>query len=384
MKYGGAVTFLGAIATTLKSSHNGNSAFPDGRPPGNVGNTMTADNKLVSRSTVLAVWLRPLVDYLERNGFDSRAVFAHTGVDVEQVFVPGVRLLLSDAAPLWRHAAQVTGKAFIGLEIAGDAPPLQADTMAIAMMASRNLYEALQRFSRLSHAVCNAVEVELSREGMELRLDFIVHPEDRDIMPREAMDPALLIPLGLLDKGMFSAGAISEMRFDCEYPGAALMEHIAEIFPLPMHFGCVHYGLSFDWELALRQNPYWNPALAQMSEQLVLQDLEALGDDNLIARTRKIVLDQLASGTPKLGIVASRFNITERQLQRKLKGQGSSFGELLDQVRLDLALRYLQDPRMTMVDISLSLGFHDQSNFVKAFKRWQGETPGHYRSRTVS
>ena len=79
--------------------------------------------------------------------------------------------------------------------------------------------------------------------------------------------------------------------------------------------------------------------------------------------------------------MASLFNITERQLQRKLKEQGTSFGELLDQVRLDLALRYLQDSRMTMVDISLSLGFHDQSNFVKAFKRWQGETPGQYRNR---
>ncbi len=90
-----------------------------------------------SRSTVLAVWLRPLVEYLERCGYSSQELFARTGVDVEQVFVPGARLLLRDAGPLWRHAAELTGKPFIGLEIAGDAPPLQADTTAIAMMASR-------------------------------------------------------------------------------------------------------------------------------------------------------------------------------------------------------------------------------------------------------
>jgi AraC-like DNA-binding protein len=342
---------------------------------------MSIGNKPDSRSTVLAVWLRPLVDYLERGGFSSCEVFARTGVDVGQVFVPGARLLLSDAAPLWRHAAQVTGKPFIGLEIAGGAPPLQADTTAIAMMASRNLYEALQRFSRLSHIICDAVEIELSRENDELRLDFIVHPQDRDIMPREAMDPALLIPLGLLDKGMIDVSGITQLRFDCEHPGAAMVEHIAGIFPIPTRFGCECYGMSIDWDRSLKQNPYWNPALAQLCEELVLRDLEALDDNNLIARTRKILLDQLAAGTPQLGKVASLFNITERQLQRKLKAQGTSFGELLDQVRLDLALRYLQDPRMTMVDISLSLGFHDQSNFVKAFKRWQGETPGQYRNR---
>ena len=139
--------------------------------------------------------------------------------------------------------------------------------------------------------------------------------------------------------------------------------------------------MSIDWDHSQRQNPYWNPALAQLCEELVLKDLESLNDDNLIARTCKILLDQLAGGTPQLGRVAGLFNITERQLQRKLKHLGTSFGELLDQVRLDLAQRYLQDSRMTMVDVSLSLGFHDQSNFVKAFKRWQGEAPGHYRSR---
>ena len=115
----------------------------------------------------------------------------------------------------------------------------------------------------------------------------------------------------------------------------------------------------------------------------MLKDLAALDDQNLIARTRKVLMDQLAGGTPQLGRVASGFNITERQLQRKLKLQGTGFGELLDQVRLDLALRYLQDGRMTMVDIALSLGFNDQSNFVKAFKRWQGETPGQYRRRSL-
>lgn len=74
---------------------------------------MTITTQAESRATVLAVWLRPLVDYLERTGYDSAAIFALTGVDVRQVFVPGARLRLSDAAPLWHHAAQVTGKSFI-------------------------------------------------------------------------------------------------------------------------------------------------------------------------------------------------------------------------------------------------------------------------------
>lgn len=344
---------------------------------------MTIATESTSNATVLAVWLRPLVDYLERTGYDSAQVFGYTGVDVGQVFVPGARLRLSDAGPLWQHAARETGKDFIGLEIANDAPPLQADVTAIAMMASRNLYEALQRFSRLSQFVCDAVDIALQRAGDELQLDFMVKPQERHVMPREAMDPALLIPLGLLGKGLMDVASIRQLRFDCEHPGVAAIRHLERLFPIPMHFGCKYYGVRIDWELSLRQNPYWNPGLAQMCEEQVLRDLAALDDNNLVARTRQVLLDQLAGGTPQLGKVASGFNITQRQLQRKLREQGTGFGELLDQVRLDLALRYLQDVRMTMVDIALSLGFNDQSNFVKAFKRWQGETPGQYRTRCI-
>jgi len=344
---------------------------------------MTKATSGISSASVLAVWLRPLVDYLERTGFDSAAVFRHTGVDVAQVFVPGARLRLGDAGPLWQHAARITGKPFIGLEIVNDAPPLQADVTAIAMMASRNLYEALQRFSRLSHIVCDAVEIVFLREANELRLNFVVKPQEQHLIPHEAMDPALLIPLGLLDKGMLDSAVIRELRFARPHPGQAMLDHLADIFPIPMHFDCDCYGMSVDWSLSLRQNPYWNPALAQMCEEQVLRDIDALDDQNLLARTRKVLLDQLANGNPQLETVAALFNITGRQLQRKLKQQGTGFSELLDEVRLELALRYLQDSRMSMVDIALSLGFSDQSNFVKAFKRWQGQTPGQYRRASL-
>jgi AraC-like DNA-binding protein len=341
---------------------------------------------------VLAVWLRPLVDYLERTGYDSAEVFRYTGVDVGQVFVPGVRLPLKNSAPLWQRAAQVTGKPFIGLEIASDASPLHADVTTIAMMASRNLYEALQRFTRLSRIVTEAVDVVLTREGEALRLDFIVKASEQQFMPPESMDPALLIPLGLLGKGMIAPGAIVELRFARPRPEEAVLTHLTELFPIPMRFECEHHGMSFRWDMTLQQNPYWNPALAQMCEEQVLrelealdEELEALDDSNLVARTRKILLDHLGSGTPQLKMVASLFNITERQLQRKLKEQGTTFGELLDEVRLDLALRYLQDPRMGRGAPgpcpALPAGpAHDHGGH-RPVPGLQGETPGQYRRR---
>ena len=99
---------------------------------------------------------------------------------------------------------------------------------------------------------------------------------------------------------------------------------------------------------------------------------------------KKLILDLLPEGKPGQSKVASLLNVSPRNLQRRLESNSISYSELLQQTRQDLACRYLQDRHMTLVDVSLSLGFHDQSNFVKAFKRWHGMTPGQFRKASNS
>jgi AraC-like DNA-binding protein len=76
--------------------------------------------------------------------------------------------------------------------------------------------------------------------------------------------------------------------------------------------------------------------------------------------------------------------MTVRNLQLKLKEEGTSFRILLDEVRKQIAIGYLKDGSESICEIALLLGFADQSAFHHAFKRWTGKTPGEYRSRLVS
>ncbi len=332
---------------------------------------------------MLAVWLRPLVDYLDASGFDSREIFQCTGVDIDRVFIPGTRLPLSQAAPLWKKAAEAMGNPFIGLDVVPYAPPLQADTMAIAMMASRNFYEALQIMARLSPLVCDAVEIKLLRDGNHLRVIFLVHPQDRHIMPNEAMIPALLPIRWFFDGGLVDKKCIEQICFCQEYPGEKLVEHLQSYFSEHIKFGCELDTITFDWHSIQKQNPYWNPSLAKCSEEIALSELQKLNESNLIQVVKRYIAERLVYGEPQQEELACSLNISSRQLQRRLKAQGTRFKILLEQVRLDLAYRYLKDSNMTMVDIALSLGFNDQSNFIKAFKRWQGETPGQFRRKWI-
>jgi AraC-like DNA-binding protein len=68
-------------------------------------------------------------------------------------------------------------------------------------------------------------------------------------------------------------------------------------------------------------------------------------------------------------------------LQTKLKEEGTSYRQILDQVRKELALDYLERPEMTMFDIAFLLGFSEQSAFNHAFKRRTGSSPKEYQKR---
>mgnify|MGYP003682986831 CR=1 FL=1 len=334
-------------------------------------------------STVLSVWLRPLLDYLIAQGFDGNAIFEKAGIDTKTLSIPSARIPLEKAAPLWTTASELTQKPFIGLDIFNQAPTLQADTMAISMLASRNLYEALQRMTRLIHTICDGVDVVMRRQDDVIRIDFLVCDADRSIMPPESLDPAFLIILNMIKQGLTQARAIRYAGFQRERPNAEQYQHLTELLGIDVKFDCDCYHLCVDWKIAQNQTPYWNPALADASEALALKDLQLLEDENLAVRVKQLIIEQQYLGTPQLETIANTLNLSSRQLQRKLNLLGVNFGELLQQTRLTQAHSFLKDPNMAIVDVSLSLGFQDQSNFTKAFKKWSGETPKQYRQRML-
>jgi len=74
--------------------------------------------------------------------------------------------------------------------------------------------------------------------------------------------------------------------------------------------------------------------------------------------------------------------MSPRTLQRKLAEANTTYLQLVDDTRKDLALRYIEDPRRSVTDITFSLGFSQPSAFTRAFKRWTGLNPSEYRTKS--
>ena len=78
--------------------------------------------------------------------------------------------------------------------------------------------------------------------------------------------------------------------------------------------------------------------------------------------------------------VARGLGMSDRTLARKLSDEGLNFTEILQQLRRDLAVRYLDDRKLHVSKIAWLLGFHEVSAFTHAFKRWTGKTPSQLRT----
>lgn len=91
------------------------------------------------------------------------------------------------------------------------------------------------------------------------------------------------------------------------------------------------------------------------------------------------VIKTLPNHVPDIEEVADYLNLSVRSTQRKLQDYGTSFTQVLDAIRKELALTYLRQTHNSVLYVSERIGFSEQSAFQRAFKRWTGTTPRRYR-----
>ena len=128
----------------------------------------------------------------------------------------------------------------------------------------------------------------------------------------------------------------------------------------------------------IHADPYLNDLLLKYCEA-VLADRR--GDvSQLRTRVENSISPLLPHGRVLVEDVARSLGMSERTLARKLSDEGLNFTEILQHLRRDLAVRYLDDRKLHVSKIAWLLGFHEVSAFTHAFKRWTGKTPREMRT----
>ena len=324
-------------------------------------------------NTASASYLRGLLDYVQARGVTAAQLLDGRRINLDD---RDARLAESDCADLFDRAAQLLNDDAIGLHAGEQIRPGHYGALGYVAMNCATLGEALNGLRRYHALVLDIGPMEQTMERGQLCLSW--NPD----VERPFRQMAEYNLAGLVSFARWISGRHNNpLRIDFTYPAPADLSEHQRILGCPIRFSQDRYRLllPMDW-LAL---PLIQPdsAMRAMMEQLAERQMQSLTRTDAITDARAAIARRLGQGDVELGAIASELKLGSRTLQRKLQDADLSFTQLVDDVRRQLAERYLADAKLDLVDIAFLLGYSEQSAFTRAYKRWTGRAPNAARAR---
>ncbi|HWU67989.1 MAG TPA: AraC family transcriptional regulator [Stenotrophobium sp.] len=327
--------------------------------------------------TTINTWGIAIARALDVRGLDSAGLFAQVGLDPAILHEPNGRYPVSRMAQLWKLAIKVSGDPCLALKAAAYVQPATFHSLGLALMASQNLDDALQRASRYSRIVSNAVDLRTvhTERGVKQVARFLDHAPVVD----EGIDLLMAsnYKIGRMLTGLDQLPVEIRLRRDGT---AAMHAEFEAYFHCPVYFRDEENSLLIPHEWMQQPLPMANPELARQNDRVVVEYLRRFDGARISEKVRAELISRLPAGEPARVDVSSMLNMSEKTLQRRLKDEGSSYQQILDETRCDLAQQYLREPGVSVCEVTFRLGFSDQSSFTRAFKRWTGIAPGEFRN----
>ncbi|WP_193162707.1 AraC family transcriptional regulator [Microbulbifer hainanensis] len=156
-----------------------------------------------------------------------------------------------------------------------------------------------------------------------------------------------------------------------------------DYFGVSVQFDAPDNSMFVGREFAERHLPTAHTEIFERHHATLAQARAELEDSDIVARVRAEIQRQLPTGDVALEKIAEVVQFPTRTLHRKLSQQGTSFRQLLREVRIKLARQYIRDERYNVTEIAFMLGYCDAGAFTRAFREWFGDAPTAYRTRVT-
>lgn len=332
-------------------------------------------------ATSLTSWARCTRVALDAHGIDGLALIREAGLDPALLADANARYPLAGTVRLWRLAVEASGDPAFGLTVGRYVNHTSFHALGYSLLASATLKDAFERLVRYFRIVSDAAELsfELSGDGYS----FVIEPIPGDLQPADESLDALLSVLVRLCRFLYGPGFRARaVRLRRPAPTETLP--FERVFKAPLEFGAADTTINFDRASLEQALASANPELARHNDTVISRYLSLLETRNLTSRVHAALVERLALGEPSQEAIACTLNMSLRNLQRRLADEGKTYTGILNDTRRELALSYILDPEYSVGEITYLLGFSDTSSFSRAFKRWTGGSPRHYREAAMS
>ncbi len=340
-----------------------------------IGLLADAMNSSLKYST-LAAWPLAICRALEAHGYDPASLLTDCDLDREALVQnPDGRVDIRLMTRFWDQVRQQTRDEAFGLKVADYALPLHFRALGLLMHTADSLEDALLKIGRYAAMVSNSVTIRVEQTPASLAF---------------CIDPIAGVPISTMAIDSFFA---TLMRFASQLGARSpLVAQVELLRPRPAEPASWERYFEAPVIFSASQNALWfrrgqlkhgllmgDERMAAYNESVVQAYVAGLDAATFGQQVKRLLLAQLEAGEPAIGSVASQLNLTERSLRRRLREEGLSYRELLQQSRMEMAEYYLRHTTLSVTDIALRSGFADASNFARAFTRWFSQSPTEFR-----
>jgi AraC-like DNA-binding protein len=340
-------------------------------PPIRLGQIPTASGLMTrlayAQAKTRGVALEPL---LKASGFTQRQVedpHLRVGVRAQIKFVNLVADTLKDEF-LGFHIAQLPDLREIGL-------------LYYAMASSETMIDALRRGARYSSIVNEGI-AQKCVDGSDVQISLHYVGVSRHLDRHQAeFRMTMLVRICRQLAGL----RLLPIRLRLSHLRKSGCPEFAEYFGDDIEFGAPVDEITFAKRIrdlhVGSADPYLNELLVRYCEEALSQVPGRRG--SFRASVENAIAPLLPHGSVAAKEIARRLGVSQRTFARRLSLEGLTFSRLLENLRFELANRYLAEQTLSISELAWLLGYREVASFSNAFRRWTGKTPREARSHLV-
>lgn len=324
--------------------------------------------------TVMGFGARLAIAVLNNHNMALAPLLRYAGLSGRDLDVRRRRISAESQSKVFEYAAEAVDDGAFGLHLAEDASPREAGLLFYVMSAAGNLGEALAHFSRYSRIVNETLRVKLvpAPGGVAADIAFVGFSR---CSAKQATEFGVAVTIK----------ALREIVGWKIHPTHISFVHgrNSDLRSFERFFGCsVEFGASCD-RFAFSHETLNLPLVT--GDRYLLETLQPICDEaakergTLIGTLRAMVENEvqtlLPNGEMSKISVAQTLGLSARTLTRRLADEGTTYEQVVDELRRSLALQYIKEQGVSLSQIAWLLGYEGSTSFNHAFRRWTGRSP---------
>ncbi|MBV6823407.1 AraC family transcriptional regulator [Pseudomonas sp. PD9R] len=320
-----------------------------------------------------------LTNYLEvaqHLGLNPQVLLADVGLSKALLQTPEHRIPIDAAVRLLENSANASGCQYFGLSMAESRQLSDFGVVSLLLTHQRTLRDALQVLVHYRHLMNDSLAILVEEAGkmVIIREEVIT---DSPMPCRQGNELAIGVMFRLCAALLGSHWHPYSVNFTHQAPDNLHLHR--RLFGCNLEFGSEFNGIVCPNANLDMTNPHADPGMARYAQRY-LDSLQRNEGPSTLHEVRKAIYVLLPMGRATIEQIAQTQGMNVRTLQRRLKEDACTFNDLINDVRRDLVLRYLENPTYSLSQVADMLGYSMASSFTRWFISQFGMPPATWRS----